>query len=151
MKDIPACPGGMETDLSRWPIVIMTAPSRPMSDQDFKDYLAWVEKHITCRGEAYALVNDARHAPAPTAAQRKLVADQMERLRPFTRRHCAGNAMVFDSTLMRGIMTAIFWTTKPDYPTKVCATVNEAITWCEVQLGREQHRRAVEERLRRLT
>jgi len=149
IPDIPACPGGVTTNLGRWPIVVMTPPARPMTDQEFKDYLVWMEKHVTTRGETYTVINDVRHAPAPSAAQRKLVADHMERLRPITTRFCAGTAMVFESTLMRGIMTAIFWMSKPDYPTKVCATVDEAMGWCEVQLGREQHRRAVEERLRR--
>ncbi len=149
MRDIPDCPGGIATDLAHWPIVIMTAPARALSDLEFKAYLAWVEKYVTCHGETYAIVNDVRYAPAPSAAQRRLVAEQMERLKLVTKRHCAGNAMVFQSQLMRGIMTAIFWMAQPDYPTKVFATVDQAIAWCEVQLGREQHRRAVEARLRR--
>ncbi len=144
--DIPACPGGITTDLSRWPIVVMTPPSRAMTDQEFKDYLDWVERHITRRGETYTIINDVRRVPAPSAAQRRFIAERMDRLRPFSARYCAGSVMVFESTLMRGIMTAISWMAKPDHPVKVCATVEDALVWCEVQLGRALHQRAVEDR-----
>jgi hypothetical protein len=41
----------------------------------------------------------------------------------------AGSAMVFDSALARGSLTAINWIVKKPYPEKVFADVNAALTW----------------------
>lgn len=106
-----------------------------MRDEDFQAYLSWMEKYVTTRRVQYAVVNDVREAPPPSAYQRQLVAAQMARLDSFTRQYCAGFAFVVDSTLMRGIMTAILWLNKPGYPTHVCGDVKSATAWCTTQLA----------------
>ena len=132
---IPPCPGGVHTDLSNWPVIVMQPPSHAMADADFQAYLDWMEKHITTRRVPYAVVNDARGAPPPSASQRKMVAAQMERLAPFTSEYCKGASFVFESAMMRGIMTAIFWITKPSYPVNVFGNVGSAVEWCNGQLS----------------
>jgi len=136
---VPPCPGGIAVDFSHWPLVVMTPPPNALSDADFMAYIKWMEQYVTRAGVKYAVVNDARRAAPITAAHRKLLSDYMTRVRPITRIYCVGMAMVFDSAVMRGIMTAILWMTDPDYPTRVFATPAEAIAWAEVQLGRAAH------------
>jgi len=131
----------MSTDLSRWPIVIMRPPPQPMRDEDFLAYLTWMERHVTTRRIPYAVVNDARQAPPPSAHQRQMVSAQMARLDAYTREYCAGFAFVFDSALMRGIMTAIFWVNKPGYPTNVFGDVGSATEWCSTQLAMNHRQR----------
>jgi len=131
----------MSTDLSRWPVVIMRPPAHPMRDDDFQAYLDWMEKHVTTRRILYAVVNDARQAPPPSAHQRQMVAAQMARLDAFTREYCAGFGFVFDSALLRGIMTAIFWIKKPGYPTDVFSDVASAAEWCGAQLAMNPRQR----------
>jgi len=138
--DIPACPGAMVTDLSHWPVVIMRPPAQLMRDDDFQAYLEWMERYVTTRRIPYAVVNDARLAPPPSANQRKMVAAQMQRLDAYTREYCKGATFVFESALMRGIMTAIFWITKPGYPTEVFGDVGSAVEWCQAQLNQPRQR-----------
>jgi hypothetical protein len=131
---IPASPGGVHTDLSLWPMCVVTPPSRVMSDADYVAYLEWSRRYIVCVGRPYAMVLDARNVPSMPATQRKLLADHMATTRPFSSRFCAGVAMVYDSMMMRGVMTAIFWLVAPTHPTLVCSTVHEGKTWCLQQL-----------------
>ena len=40
-----------------------------------------------------------------------------------------GCGLVFQSTVLRGILTAIFWLKKPEYEVRVFADVTEAVVW----------------------
>lgn len=131
---IPAPPGGVRTDFSLWPVSVITPPARPMSDADYRAYLDWSRRYIVCVGRPYAMVIDARNVAPTPATQRKILADHMASTREFSSRYCAGVAMIYDSIVMRGVMTAIFWLVSPAYPTAVCATLDEGKDWCHAQL-----------------
>jgi hypothetical protein len=83
---------------------------------------------ILKRREPYVTITDltaARHLPSPVA--RKALADWSERFEPELRRLALGSAIVIDSALIRGGLTALFWLAPPPYPQQVVATKLEAI------------------------
>jgi len=42
--------------------------------------------------------------------------------------------MIFDNPLLRGMLTAMFWIRKPEYPTRVYATPEEGLTWADTRI-----------------
>lgn len=132
--DIPAPPGGVRTDLTHWPLAIVIPPRTQMTDSDYRAYLEWTRRYIVCTGQVYAMVLDAQNNPGVTANQRRILGEHMESTKPFSKKYCAGVAMVFDSTMMRGMMTAIFWLSKPEHATKVFAETHEAVKWAKARL-----------------
>jgi hypothetical protein len=131
---IPAPPGGVRTDFSTWPVSVITPPANVMSDADYRAYLDWSRRYIVCVGRPYAMVLDTRNVAPVPATQRKILADHMASTREYSARYCAGVAMIYDSIVMRGVMTAIFWLVSPAYPTAVFASLDQGKDWCQTQL-----------------
>ncbi len=140
---IPDPPGGVRTDFSHWPVAIVRPPARKMTDDEYRAYLDWTRKYIVCVGRPYAMVLDATEAAPVSPGQRKILSDHMAQTRPFSSKYCAGVAMVFDSTVMRGVMTAVLWMSAPEYPTKVFANTLDATLWCREALRELQGREAM--------
>lgn len=84
------------------------------------------------RGGRYSLVLDNRLARHMSATQRKVIADDMAKHAERTKRLCLGTAFVFDSALMRGILTAVFWLRQPEVETRVFGDFDEAMSWAGV-------------------
>jgi hypothetical protein len=82
----------------------------------------------------YAWVVDMSKVATCTAYQRKLVADNDIALREYERKNLVCSAIVADSTLTRGLLTAVFWLAPPIYPYKIFATAGEAEIWARQQL-----------------
>ncbi len=132
--DIPDPPGGVRTDMSHWPLAVVTPPTTAMSDADYRAYLEWTRRYVVCTGQGYALVLDAQNTPGVSASQRQILGEHMQSTKAFSSKYCAGTAMVFDSTLMRGMMTAIFWLSQPQHATKVFSQKPDAIFWAKSRL-----------------
>jgi hypothetical protein len=128
------------TDVSELALVVIMPPAHAMTDGDYRAYLEWTRRYIVCVGEPYSMVLDARRAAPISATQRKILADHMGQTRVFSSEFCAGVAMVYESMVMRSMMTAIFWMTSPPYPTRVCATIEEAKQWCRERLAERAQR-----------
>lgn len=83
---------------------------------------------ILRRREPYVTITDltrARHVPSPVA--RREIAAWTQRFEAEIRRYALGSAIVIDSPLIRGGLTALFWLSPPPYPQQVVATRAEAM------------------------
>jgi len=104
------------------------------TDQELASMLAAVEQLIFSMNEPYAWVVDLGGVLSVSASQRKLFADHENRTKEHDRAYNAGSALYAHSTFMSGIITAVFWLSRPVYPTKVFATIREAERWARSQL-----------------
>jgi len=125
--------GEITTDVSRWPVVVVRAPAT-VSDEEMAEHLAFFEGKVYARREPFVTVLDLRFCEKITPRQRSIMIGSMKRNEEMTQ--CRGCAMVFDSMLLRGILTAMFWVRKPAYPTRVFSKVVEAFDWAEALMVR---------------
>lgn len=125
---------GIRVDFSGWPIVVTTSTTGLLSDEDFEAYLVSYGTALNQRKGEYVAVVDLRQGGALTPKQRQRLTGAMSA--PETGAQCVGTALIFESTLMRGMLTAILWIQQPKYPTKVFASVMEASDWGRELLGR---------------
>ena len=111
-------------DFTHWPITIMTPPK-------WKDeYIEYYQEEVKRRGERYALVLDVRDTIKPNPAERKRLTNSLSKSE-FNKKYCVCCAMIFSSAITRGILTAVFWLHKPQYPIKVFATPEEGLEWAK--------------------
>lgn len=85
-------------------------------------------------GGPYAIVLDNRSAGPVSPTQRAIIAEHMRLHAPRTSARCAGTALVFESPVLRGALTAILWLRPPVTVTKVFGSLDEAITWARERL-----------------
>lgn len=121
------------TDVSRWPVVVVRAPPT-VSDEEMQEHLAFFERTVYARREPFVTVLDLRFCEKITPRQRSIMIGSMKRNEEMTQ--CRGCAMVFDSMLLRGILTAMFWVRKPAYPTRVFSKVVDSLDWVEALMVR---------------
>lgn len=119
-------------DVSRWPVVVVT-PSDSFNDADIDDFLAAYDRALNSRLEPYATVLDLRRCQAMSPTQRKRITNGMERNREHRRLWQRSMVMVFDSPLMRMILTAILWAFKPEYEIKVFTDLPEALVFANMR------------------
>lgn len=84
--------------------------------------VAWL---IDCR--------DLKASSAP-AHRRKMLADYEKRVAQFSKKYFVGGAFIIDNSLVRGVLTAIYWINPPVYPYKIFATEEQAREWACQQL-----------------
>ena len=130
---MPAVASDPQFDESRWPIVVITPPSEPLSGPAFAKYLADTSRYYM-RGQSFGFVFDIRAAPPLTAAQRRMIADEIDRsAREFPAIRVV-QGIVIASAVQRGIVKAITWLARQAVPTGVFATVEEAVVWARKEL-----------------
>lgn len=117
---------GIETDESSWPILQVTPPAT-VTDGMLAAYLDWYRTVDERRGP-HAIVMDLRGSQGITTEQRRMMLSRMEERGGRT--SCLGLAMVFESKVLRAILTAMFWVRSPPYPTRVFADRESAFGWC---------------------
>jgi hypothetical protein len=99
-------------DESEWPLFRACMPTTPLSDEEFAGWLVRLDR-LFRRGERFALALDVRDAPLPTATQRQEVAKLSSAWHERNPRRMAAQAVVMNSALQRGILTAILWLSGP--------------------------------------
>ena len=124
-------------DASQWPIVVVTPPAVALSDASIDEFMErWTH---TTHGQAgrYVCIHDVRSAPPMSPAHRKKMTDMMNGYRAQLAAQCAGVAMVFDSVLMRAMLTAFMWMFRPPYPTQVFQSLDDAFRWGTEMLAKK--------------
>ena len=121
-------PEELGLDLSRWPVVVAVMPPEAFTPQRLDAWLDAFEHHVLARRQPYATVLDMSDSPRTTPEERKRMADRL-RGGDDHQRMCVAGAFVMQSTLARGALTAVMWLRKPEYPTRVFASRQEAIAW----------------------
>lgn len=113
-------------DTSRWPIVVVTPPAS-VTNAELAVFLERYAKEVYERRQRYVTILDLRRSGDMPAAQRKMITDRMQQKEEAARLFAAGNVMIFDSALMRALLTAILWVRKPPTEMKIAATLDEAL------------------------
>lgn len=119
---------GIGLDVSRWPVVVVTPPMSVSNDQ-LDHFFAAFDRDVVSRRRRYCIVLDLRRCQGMPASQRKVLTDRMQRGEDRARMFCVGSALIFDSALLRSLLTAIMWVREPPNPVKVFATVDEGAEW----------------------
>jgi hypothetical protein len=128
----------IELDLESWPLVTVCPRGRPGEEQ-MRQFLADYREMEDQRAEPYVLVLDLRYCDKISPAQRKMLTDDMAE--PGEDSHCKAMAMIFESKILRGILTAIFWVRRPPYPLSVFNDSKEANAWALEQFASGNHKR----------
>lgn len=124
----------LSLDDSDWPVVVLHVPSGAHSDEAIRDVLREYKDMVLTRRVPFVMINDLRSASGVTQKQRAEMSDFLEGEHEVAS-YCRGAALVFESALLRGMLTAILWVSKPVYPTRVFRTVEDASWWAYDQLG----------------
>jgi hypothetical protein len=101
-------------------------------DQDLSDDLAAILREMQsdrAAGRRFASIVDLTGAPALNAKQRAVVSAWVKETRELTRLTTISTVFVAPSALLRGALTAIFWTQSFGVPNRVLGTLNDAVTW----------------------
>jgi len=123
--------GGTRISFERWPAVVMTTPPE-VTDDELERFFEWWQRDVETLAEPFILVNDARRTKNLTASQRKIISGWMD---PSRDSPLLGTALVFESKLLRGLLTAMFWINRPSYPVKVFNDLSQAIAWSQATVA----------------
>jgi len=124
--------GDIAIDCTQWPIIVWEMPAQRVEDRATEEALAWLE-HIwrsTPAGvKTFTLTDLSAMQEAAPASQRKYAAEFQKRNRELQVRASVGGAIVATSTLVRGVLTAVFWLQRSALETHVVASREEALAY----------------------
>lgn len=108
---------------------------------EHKDFMSSLDRIIgfVQRGEPWVMINDARGSGHPNAKQRQAIASMYESHEQAVRRHWRASAIVFDSQVIVGVLTALVWLRPPPHPFRAFADYSEGKSWAlEMLAGRSE-------------
>lgn len=108
---------------------------RTASDDELRGMLDAIERLVFSLRSPYGWLVELGGVLSAPASQRRLVAEHEERTKEHDRTFNAGSALLARSAITSGIITAVFWLSKPSYPTKVFSDLREAERWARLQLA----------------
>jgi hypothetical protein len=123
---------GIKVDMSTWPVLAII-PEDNLTDEAILEFIEVYSQVTRTKSERFATLMDLRKCANLPTRQRKILTDGMKQNKEFNKHYCVGAAMVFDSAVIRGVLMAVFWLVKPDHPTKVFKTYEEAMSWVQSQ------------------
>jgi hypothetical protein len=123
-------------DTSGWPVVVVHLPAA-VSDEEVQLYLEAL-RVLRERREPYALIVDANRSRGFSARQRQMQADYIQSGIEMSRRYLKAFAFVAESPMQRGMLTAIFWIRRPEWPHGVFRTLMDADAWARSLLSPAQ-------------
>jgi hypothetical protein len=82
-----------------------------------------------------AWITDLSNITKAPATQRKAFAEHLRRFEEFSVRWNAGSALIVPRAWLRGLVTAVFWTSPPKFPHKLFSEPLEAERWAREQLA----------------
>jgi len=124
-------------DMTRWPIVVVVPPDK-VTDAELHTFMDEFDNSVRVRRERFVMVLDLRRSSGMLPKQRKMLTDHLNQQPEANLALCQGNALVFESALLRTMLTAILWVRRSTHPVQVFASVDEACNW-----GRDQMSRAM--------
>jgi len=127
----------IELDESLWPLIVVRY-SQKVDEDEFGELLQRLDKNIArCIAERTktAIIYDSRAGYAASPRVRQQQADWMKKNAMITKVNCVGLAFVINSTVVRGVLTAVLWLSDLPAPYCVVGTVGEAEQWCRDRLA----------------
>jgi hypothetical protein len=115
------------------PLFLQQFP-RQATDDEVRDMVEHIERLVFSMRSPYAWVVDLGGVLAASASQRRIFSEHEDRTKEHDAQLNAGSAVLTRSALATGLVTAVFWLSKPSYPTKVFSDVREGEAWARAQL-----------------
>ena len=104
-------------------------------DEAVRAQYAELKRIVVQNPVPYFNVIDTGGGGVPNPHRRKLIAELTRDIQPHADLHCRGTAIVVDSPLMRGLMTAMLWLMRPSRLTQPCATLDDAVAFAARKLA----------------
>jgi hypothetical protein len=120
-------------DDSQWPLLVVTYPADPPLE-DVVSVFSEVDAFYKRNSDHFAWVVDASRVQHTEAKARKATSEHEARSKDHMRQFNCGTAFIIKSTLVRGILTAIFWLAPPAYPYEIFSDLASARDWSLRQL-----------------
>ncbi|MET0386186.1 MAG: hypothetical protein ABW321_09530 [Polyangiales bacterium] len=136
-------------DTRHWPLVYIAYP-RAFSDADWDELLVQAGGLLD-RKQSFAWINDARTPYIPNARQRTALANHQKARADDYRRWARGAAVVSQSAVVRGVITAMSWVFPTPFPHETFASLAEAERWIRRQLGLPAHQLTIADERERLS
>jgi hypothetical protein len=131
-----ATPQCFQFELRYFPLVLVTCPVSP-NEANVREMFARLHD-VRQKCMRHGIVMDTRPVREVADAKlRKVLVDLTKASADDTRRWCVSTAVVVESALVRGAMTAIAWVFPPPTPTLTVATLREGVDWCCAKLEAE--------------
>lgn len=117
-------------DVREWPLVRIKAP---MADPEIDSFFVLINRYLE-RRTRFGIVFDVRGMPLLNALQRKKFADYITAKSGALKQFIAGQAVIVNSNLEAGIVTAVLWVAPTPFPTKVFNDYGDGEEWVKKQL-----------------
>lgn len=98
------------------------------SDAELEQFLREIEAVLALPGRKACLI-DLTRAKAGSAKQRQMQGDWIKTHESVLERDFAAAAIVTDSAIIRGTVTAVFWIRPLPFPSHVAASIDKAQVW----------------------
>ena len=121
---------GIRIDTRNWPLVVMDMPERAVPDAAVHGALSRLEllmRQTPAGTKLYQVTDLSRMQDVAPASQRKYAAEWSTRTEPLMVGCLLGGAIVAASPLLGGMLTAVFWLSKPATPTTIVSTRREGL------------------------
>lgn len=123
----------LDLNLTRWPIIEVTNP--PAFTDDEWTHLLTQITGVLKQDRPFAMINDVRVGPPPSAQQRKAISQLYQENMNLVKKNWRGTALITSSALVQGAITALNWLMPPPHPVKVCSNYAEGEKWAFQQVG----------------
>src|SRR5690606_13092221 len=90
----------LELNMTRWPVIEVTNPIA-FTEDEWMDLLAQIAD-VVKRDQPFAMINDVRVGPPPSAQQRKAITKLYRLHMDLVKRNWRGTALVTSSALVHG-------------------------------------------------
>ena len=101
---------------------------RNLDHGDFLDHLERITGFVK-RREPWAMLNDSRGSGHPNAKQRQAIATMYEENETNVRAFWRGTAIIFDSQVIVGVLTALTWLKPPPHPFRAFSSYDDGLSW----------------------
>lgn len=118
-----------EFDEVRWPMVVIHSPGNV--DPETVDYDSFYDEFSRLRHEdrPFCVLHDLRGVRSMGPDRRRRFVEYANTHMDSVRRLIAGYAVLLDSQIMRGVVTAVLWFVRPPCPMKVFTKERDAEEW----------------------
>lgn len=115
-------------------VYVWRVPAEPTTEE-LASALKAIRHWIVQLDEPYGWVNDPRALRLATIAlERKMVADHLRVVEPYSVRFCKGMCTIVSNPLIRGIGTAIGWLYAYPFPVAYEPSEKAALSWVYAQM-----------------
>jgi hypothetical protein len=121
-------------DVDVFPVITVVFAEDGCSDEDIEHMIRGFQGVLRRREKFSVIIDGGGLTAIPNARQRARAAEYEREAEAVIRQFNVGSALVVDSALGRGVITALRWISKATAPEAVFATPAEAGRWCIAQL-----------------